>query len=239
MNRQNVRILLAAVAIGGLAGAGMSMCSKAEAHPLPVLDCAGTVVLAVDGTKGPTTPDSIDPASPLNAFTQPYRDRPDTIVRHVAYPGGMLAGVNGWDVSLDRSVEIGAQNLRREIATHDQQCGRDTRYVLMGFSQGNIVVRKVVNEIDSDRIYSDGTDLQDRTEVVRVADPADGVPALFRGEILPGVTAPAPSVEFQHIPDIGICAPEDAVCDAQGTLIGYMTRHGSFYQSLVPDMEVN
>jgi cutinase len=240
MNRTySTRFVLGAVAFGAVIAATVTQCQHADAHPATPTACAGTVVLALDGTKGPTTPDSIDPASPLNAYADAYRAQPDTIVRHVAYPGGMLAGVNGWDANLDQSVEIGAQNLRREIAATDAACGRHTRYVLLGFSQGNMVVRKVANEIDSDRIYDDGTDLQDRVQVVRVADPADGLPAQFTGPLVDGVTLPNPAVEFQNIPDVGICAPDDLVCDPQGTLIGYMTRHGDYYRLFVDEVTGN
>ena len=57
------------------------------------------LVLAVDGTKGPHTPTSLDPASPLNAIADDYLGL-GYAVEHVEYPGGILAGVAGWDAGL-------------------------------------------------------------------------------------------------------------------------------------------
>jgi cutinase len=218
----------------GLLGAGTAL---AQPNPDPADDpCYGTAVLAVDGTKGPDTPTSIDPKSPLNAYTDVYRDTPDTVVKHIEYPGGMLAGVNGWNTNLDESVEAGARNLRAEIRQTEARCGRTTQYKLFGFSQGSLVVRKVVEEIAADRVYEDGTDLQDRIEVVYVADPATGLPSRFPGELIPGITLPAPATDIPGVPEEEICAPTDGVCDPQGTIIGYATRHGKFYEQFVPNL---
>ena len=85
--------IVGALTIGSMFGA----VSIAHADPSPAAYCAPTVVLAVDGTKGPETPDSIDPDSPLNSYTDQYRDSSDFAVRHVRYPAGMVAGVFGWD----------------------------------------------------------------------------------------------------------------------------------------------
>lgn len=213
--------------------AGTLLAAPAAATPAPATpDCPDTLVLGVDGTKGPTTRTSLDPRSPLNAFTEPYRTQPGTAVEHIEYPGGMVDGVFGWDADFDESIEAGASALRNRIALQEKNCGRTTHYVLMGFSQGSLVVRQVATEIDSDRVYDDGTDLQDRTQVVLVADPAAGVAsrAPENREILPGITLPEPAEDFEHLPAESLCQPGDLVCDPSGTLVGYLLFHNQSYR---------
>lgn len=229
------RPLLTATAVLALSVLGASPALAAPDSPDSGDGCA-LAVFAVDGTKGPDTPTSLDPDSPLHAYTDPYRGRPDTTVQHIEYPGGLLAGVHGWDTNLDQSIEAGAQNLRTAIRDTEQRCGGTTRYELFGFSQGSLVVRKVVQEIGSDRVREDGLDLQDRVHVTYVGDPATGVPSLFPGELIPGITLPTPAAPVPGIPDQEICAPGDLVCDPAGTVIGYMTQHGRAYEQLVPQI---
>lgn len=213
---------LAATTLGAVAGAHAETVGDA-----PV--CAPTVVLAVDGTKGPATADSIDPNSPLNAYVGPFQGRPDFAVRHIRYPGGMIAGINGWDTDMDDSVEIGATRLRRAIAYTETTCGTSTHYELYGYSQGALVVRKVATELDSaERHREDGTELQDRVRVHLIADPALGVPARYPGELIPGITLPEPATPFRHIQATTECLPGDIVCDPNGDLSGYATKHGAY-----------
>ncbi len=229
------RPLLTATAVAVLAVLGAAPALAAPDSPDSGDGCA-LAVLAVDGTKGPDTPTSLDPKSPLHAFTDPYLGRPDTTVQHIEYPAGMIAGVYGWEANLDESIEIGARNLRTTIRDTEQRCGGTTRYQLYGFSQGSLVVRKVVEEIAADRVREDGLDLQDRVQVTYVGDPATGVPSLFPGELIPGITLPTPATAVPGIPDQGICAPGDLICDPQGTLTGYATQHGRAYEKLVPQL---
>jgi hypothetical protein len=198
------------------------------AEPGPAPGCAPTVVLAVGGTKGPSTPDSIDPKSPVNAYVAPYQGRPDYLVTFVRYPGGMVAGVNGWDTDLDDSVRIGADNLRRDIDSVEAACGPATRYALYGYSQGAMVVRKVATEIDNADRRDDGTDLQDRVWVDLIADPAQGVAARFPGQLMPGITLPEPATPFAHVQARSECLPGDMVCDPNGDLAGYATKHTTY-----------
>lgn len=223
MNRTRIAILATAMALG----AGIVAANDATANPGYVPTCAGTVVLALDGTKGPTTPTSIDPKSPLNAYADEYRSQPDTIVRHIAYPGGMIPGVRGWEASYNESVRIGAQNLRTEIRDTDIMCGRTTEYVLLGYSQGAEVVNIVASEIDSDRVYDDGTDLQDRTTVRLFADPRTGAGTIHPGDVIDGITL-APPVNYANIPVERMCIPTDLVCDPNGSLLGYILFHGKY-----------
>jgi hypothetical protein len=211
----------------GVACAGVPS-SAAWAEPGTATGCAPTVVLAVGGTKGPSTPDSIDPRSPVNAYVAPYQGRPEYLVRFVRYPGGMVAGVNGWDTDLDDSVRIGADNLRREIASIEAECGPATRYALYGYSQGAIVVRKVATEIDTADRREDGTDLQDRVWVDLIADPAQGVAARFPGQLMLGITLPDPATPFAHVRATSECLPGDMVCDPNGDLAGYATKHTTY-----------
>lgn len=191
--------------------------------------CAATVVLAVDGTKGPSTRDSIDPKSPVNAYTDRYEGRPEYLVEHIPYPGGMIAGVNGWDTDLNDSVEIGSSRLRAEIAAVESACGPATRYELFGYSQGAMVVRKVATEIDTAPRRDDGTALADRVRVHLIADPAQGVAARYPGEWVPGVTLPDPATPFEHIEVTSECLPRDMVCDPNGDLSGYATQHTNYH----------
>ncbi|UZG60461.1 PE-PPE domain-containing protein [Rhodococcus opacus] len=216
--------MIAAVAVACASG----QTPTASADPGPPPGCAPTVVLAVGGTKGPSTPDSIDPKSPVNAYVAPYQDRPDYLVKFVRYPGGMVAGVNGWDTDLDDSVRIGADHLRQEIVSDEATCGPATRYALYGYSQGAIVVRKVATEIDTAGRRGDGTDLQDRVWVDLIADPAQGVAARFPGQLLPGITLPEPATPFTHVQSTSECLPGDMVCDPNGDLAGYATKHTTY-----------
>lgn len=124
------------VALTAIAGALAfpQQCSSASVPDT----CTVPLVLAVDGTKGPHMPTSIDPASPLNAIAGDYRVL-GYVVEHVEYPGGVLAGVAGWTQTYHDSVAIGLSRLRDRIAVQERTCGSSTRYVLLGYSQISVV----------------------------------------------------------------------------------------------------
>lgn len=228
--------LMSALAIG--AGLAAWLGPDADANPGWSPECATTLVLALDGTKGPRTPTSIDPKSPLNRITAHYRDREDVIVEHIAYPGGIIGGSYGWEVDYNESVEIGKSNLRQRIAQNESMCGITSRYILIGYSQGARVVGDVASEIDSDRVRDDGYDLQDRIDLVDLysdpRQPGTGIEVSLAGtQPLDGVTFAGERPPFAHLNVVWNCIPTDGVCDAPQpvniqTFIGYMINHSAY-----------
>lgn len=195
--------------------------------------CTVPLVLAVDGTKGPQTPTSIDPASPLNAIADDYRAL-GYVVEHVEYPGGILAGVAGWTHSYDDSVAVGTSRLRDRIDAQEYRCGSSTRYVLLGYSQGARIVGDLAAEIDRGE---HGHDLVDRVKVRLYADPRQphtGIEVALAGKRAPtGVTFAGERAPFRLVEVEWICAPTDGVCDAREPLgadifVGYLTTHTSY-----------
>lgn len=231
------RAALAALALGGALAAGLTLgTGQAAANPQPYTGpyCTPHLVLALDGTKGPVTPTSIDPRSPLNGVTDTYRAAPGTLVEHIAYPGGMIADVYGWTMSYDESVEAGKNALRSRIAWQEQNCGPTTTYTLIGYSQGARIVGDVAVEMDSDRITDDGTDLQDRVHVHLYSDPRQpgtGIEVVLAGaDIVDGVTFAGERPEIVNISVQWHCLPGDGVCDANDpvdsdTIVGYLLNH--------------
>ena len=108
---------LVSVAVAAIAGAMAFPHHRAFAS-IPDT-CTVPLVLAVDGMKGPHTPTSLDPASPLNAIADDYLGL-GYAVEHVEYPGGILAGVAGWTQDYDDSVAIGLSNLRDRIDVQER-----------------------------------------------------------------------------------------------------------------------
>lgn len=195
--------------------------------------CSVPLVLAVDGTKGPHTPTSIDPASPLNAIADDYLGL-GYAVEHVEYPGGILAGVAGWTQDYNDSVAIGLSNLRDRIDAQERACGSSTRYVLLGYSQGARIVGDLAAEIDRGEL---GDDLAGRVQVRLYADPRQpqtGIEVALAGEKAPdGVTFTGERAPFQYLDVEWICAPTDGVCDAHEplgpeTFVGYLATHTSY-----------
>ncbi|MFJ6262912.1 PE-PPE domain-containing protein [Rhodococcus erythropolis] len=195
--------------------------------------CTVPLVLAVDGTKGPHTPTSIDPASPLNAIAGDYHAL-GYVVEHVEYPGGILAGVAGWTQNYDDSVAIGTSRLRDRIAVQEHTCGSSTRYVLLGYSQGARIVGDLAVEIDRGEI---GTELAARVQVRLYADPRQpktGIEVALAGKRAPtGVTFAGERAPFRLVEVEWICAPTDGVCDAReplgaDTVAGYLMTHTSY-----------
>lgn len=195
--------------------------------------CTVPLVFAVDGTKGPQTPTSIDPASPLTAIAGDYRAL-GYAVEHVEYPGGILAGVAGWTHNYDDSVAIGMSRLRDRIAVQERMCGSSARYVLLGYSQGARIVGDLAGEIDRGEI---GLDLADRVQVRLYADPRQpetGIEVALVGKRGPaGVTFTGERASFRLVEVVWICAPTDGVCDARAplgadTFAGYLMTHTSY-----------
>lgn len=195
--------------------------------------CTVPLVLAVDGTKGPHTPTSIDPSSPLNAIAGDYRAL-GYVVEHVEYPGGILAGVAGWTQNYDDSVAIGSTRLRERIAAQERTCSSSTRYVLLGYSQGARIVGDLAGAIDRGEF---GTDLAARVQVRLYADPRQpvtGIEVVLAGERAPaGVTFTGERAPFRLVEVEWICAPTDGVCDAReplgaDTFAGYLKTHTSY-----------
>lgn len=192
--------------------------------------CPDTLVLAVDGTKSPRTPTSIDPASPLNRVAETHR-RHGTVIEHVEYPGGIIAGVAGWTENYDDSVATGRDRLRTRIAEQERQCA-STRYILLGYSQGARIVGDVASEIDT---RSDG--VRDRTEVFLYADPRQpgtGIEVALAGEKpTRGITFSGERPPFRVVDVRWICHPTDGVCDAReplgvDTVVGYLSTHTTY-----------
>ena len=222
---------LVSVAVAAIAGAAAFPQQHASAS-IPDT-CMVPLVLAVDGTKGPHTPTSIDPASPLNAIAGDYRAL-GYVVEHVEYPGGILAGVAGWTQNYDDSVAIGTSRLRERIAVQEHTCGSSTRYVLLGYSQGARIVGDLAVEIDRGEI---GTELAARVQVRLYADPRQpktGIEVALAGRKAPtGVTFAGERAPFRLVEVEWICAPTDGVCDAReplgaDTFAGYLMTHTSY-----------
>lgn len=195
--------------------------------------CAVPLVLAVDGTKGPHTPTSIDPASPLNAIAGDYRAF-GYVIEHVEYPGGIFAGVAGWTQNYDDSVAIGLSRLRERIAAQEHMCGSSARYVLLGYSQGARIVGDLAAEIDRGEI---GAELAARVQVRLYADPRQpktGIEVALAGRKAPtGVTFAGERAPFRRVEVEWICTPTDGVCDAReplgaDTFAGYLMTHTSY-----------
>lgn len=235
-SRDRIRALLSAVAIGAAAAATLTLgAGTADARPADT--CPTNLVLALDGTKGPTTPTSIDPESPLVGITDTYRAAPDTRVEHIAYPGGMIADALGWTANYDDSINTGKAALRARIAQQEQTCGHTTHYTLIGYSQGARIVGDVASEIDADRVTDDGTDLQDRVRVELYSDPRQpttGIEVVLADrDIFSGVTMAGERPTFRNIAVQWHCIPNDGVCDASDpvgadTLVGYLLNHTNY-----------
>lgn len=222
ITRTRAVTLLAACAAGAASAAVFA--PDAAANPAFTYDCAGTVVLAVDGTKGPTTPDSIDPQSPLNDIADTYRSQPNTAVYHVAYPGGMVAGVAGWTASYDESKRIGKSNVRAVINELETKCdGTPIQWKLLGFSQGADIVGDIAAEIDADQTGGP-YDLQPRTEAFLYADPRANLGSVVP-DGLPGITVDGPRLPYKNVTVHTYCAPGDIVCDPNGNVADYYLLH--------------
>ena len=205
-------------------------------------NCPQTLVLAVDGTRAPRrSATSLDPKSPLNPIADTMGYEFGALVEHVEYPGDLLPGVNGWNISYDQSVEIGKSNLRSRIAQQERACGTATSYIFLGYSQGARIVGDVLSEIDSDRVRDDGLDIQDRSHTILYADPRTpltGIETRYPGPIAPGVTMTGERLPYQNVDVQWVCAPEDGVCNTQPvesgsagiarSVLGYMVQHPTY-----------
>ncbi|MFD6860086.1 cutinase family protein [Rhodococcus sp. NPDC060090] len=214
-------LLAAGLLTTGLIITGLTVpVGTASAEPVP--GCADRYVLAVDGTKGFRTPDSIDPDSPLAEISDRYRG-PGTVVEHIPYPAvvvpmpstGSHDDGDGIDddgaIAYDRSKQVGHERLRETIAARHSTCP-DADLLILGYSQGASIAGDVLAEIAADESVP-----PDRISGILYSDPRDtrGIETLFPGPVVPGVTLGGARSEFGQIPVQRICIEGDAVCDGR------------------------
>lgn len=188
----------------------------------PVRNCPERYVLAVDGTRGLETLDSIDPESPLAEISARF-EGPGTVVEHIRYPAVVvpMPGTGSHDdgdgidddgvVAYDRSKQIGHQRLRETITVRHATCP-DAALLVLGYSQGASIAGDVLAEI-----AADGSVPSDRISGILYSDPRDtrGVETLFPGPVVPGVTLGGDRSDFGEIAVERICIEGDAVCDGR------------------------
>lgn len=138
--------LFCMLAAGLITTAGAVLVTAPTAAADDTSPCPDRYVLAVDGTKGFSTPDSIDPDSPLAEISDRHRG-PGTVVEHIRYPAvvvpmpstGSHDDGDGLDddgaIAYDRSKQIGHERLRETIAARHSTCP-DTDLLILGYSQG-------------------------------------------------------------------------------------------------------
>ncbi|MBS9372103.1 cutinase family protein [Rhodococcus sp. B50] len=212
----------------GLLAAGLLTATLSVAGPVgsasadPVRNCPERYVLAVDGTRGFETLDSIDPESPLAEISARY-EAPGTVVEHIRYPAVVvpMPGTGSHDdgdgidddgaIAYDRSKQIGHQRLRQTITVRHSTCP-DAELLVLGYSQGASIAGDVLAEI-----AADGSVPPDRISGILYSDPRDnrGVETLFPGRVVPGVTLGGARDEFGEIHVERICIERDAVCDGR------------------------
>jgi hypothetical protein len=215
---RTIGLLAAGLLTAGLSTTGPVGSASAD----PVRHCPERYVLAVDGTRGLETLDSIDPDSPLAEIAARYQG-PGTVVEHIRYPAvvvpmpgsGSSDDGDGIDddgaIAYDRSKQIGHQRLRQTITVRHSTCP-DAELLVLGYSQGASIAGDVLAEI-----AADGSVPPDRITGILYSDPRDtrGVETLFPGPVVPGVTLGGARDEFGQIPVQRICIERDAVCDGR------------------------
>ena len=215
---RTVGLLAAGLLTAGLCVAGPVGSASAD----PARNCPERYVLAVDGTRGFETLDSIDPESPLAKISARY-EAPGTVVEHIRYPAvvvpmpgtGSSDDFDGIDddgaIAYDRSKQIGHQRLRQTITVRHRTCP-DSELLVLGYSQGASIAGDVLAEI-----AADGSVPPDRISGILYSDPRDtrGVETLFPGPVVPGVTLGGARGEFGRIHVERICIERDAVCDGR------------------------
>jgi hypothetical protein len=244
IHRRAAGLLVAGLLTAGLITTGL-IDPVGTASADPVRDCPDRYVLAVDGTKGFSTPDSIDPDSPLAEISDRYRG-PGTVVEHIRYPAvvvpmpstGSSDDGDGIDddgaIAYDRSKQIGHQRLRETITARHHTCP-DTDLLILGYSQGASIAGDVLAEV-----AADGSVPPDRISGILYSDPRDtrGVETLFPGPVVPGITLGGARSEFGQIPVHRICIEGDAVCDGrtpgdgedwlEDNITGYLELHTKY-----------
>lgn len=237
---RTVGLFAAGLLTAGLMATGPVGSASAE----PVRDCPERYVLAVDGTRGLDTPDSIDPDSPLAKISARYQE-PGTVVEHIRYPAVVVPmpgsgssddgdGIDDGAIAYDRSKQIGHQRLCETITARHSTCP-DADLLILGYSQGASIAGDVLAEI-----AEDGSVPPARISGILYSDPRDsrGVETLFPGPVVPGVTLGGGRSEFGEIPVQRICIEGDAVCDGrtpgdgddwlEANVAGYLELHTKY-----------
>lgn len=221
--------------------------TDAHAHPLH----AKHIVVSVDGTKGPGTSDSVDPGSPLAPLVDTYMSQhPDALKLDLRYPGGMIAGVWGWNVWFDDSVAAGKSALRQLVHDYESRSDNTIRWTFIGYSQGAIVAGDVASEID----LAGDPGLQQRTEAILYSDPRQpgtGIETRLPGyQLADGITFAGPRMTFQNVRVVWRWVPGDTIADSpplsregvtaswvSAVVSGYMLNHTSYrYEPAMSEM---
>lgn len=204
--------------------------------------CPDVEVIAAPGTwesapgDDPINP-SANPASFLLSVTQPLQERfhPDQVKVWTLPYTAQFRNINAQhEMSYDDSRAEGHAKVDEELRTMNEQCPL-TDFILVGFSQGAVILGDVASQIGNGR----GVVSADRIRgVALVADgrrepgvgqvpgnPVAGVGAeitlhslnLLVQPIVPGATMRGPrDGGFGELDDrvFDICAPDDSICDA-------------------------
>lgn len=138
---------------------------------------------------------------------------------NVDYPAGAAGAPNCNQTPMDQSVEIGRENAKKVILDNWDP---SATYTIVGYSQGAIVVNKVLEDIADGKVAVD----KSRFNAKIYADPMApvgppgrgigavipkgwGVPSPFGGYVSPG----AGRTDFGGIPFVRYCIETDGICD--------------------------
>lgn len=222
--------LTQSLTIAALLSGSALIAAPANSAPIPAVDCAETVVFQVDGTKGPGTPTSVDPASPLNRIAERYRVQVNVQVIEIAYPGTVVP-VEPWGaMPYDDSVAQGMQALDREFTEMERDCPYGVEYIILGYSQGARIAGDFLERVDR----GDYGPVQDRVTGELYSDPREGLEAYFPGELAPGITLTGPRPSWRKVAVRTNCLPGDPVCgyrpgdDPMTALQGYFHWHTQY-----------
>jgi cutinase len=215
------------------------------------LVCPAIIAVSIDGTKGPGTPDSVDPDSPLAPLVMQWRrQNPTATVIDLHYPGGMISGVWGWNVWFDDSVAQGLDSLNRLVSSYERSCSAPVRWVLIGYSQGAIIAGDYASSVDQ----SDNESLKQRLEAVLYSDPRQPITGLETRtagmKIGPGITSKGSRQPFQTVGVTWLWIPGDTIADAPamtsnspdpiwvGSVVsGYLSLHTAYRTVTAGQME--
>lgn len=205
----------------------VSPSAPAQARPE---ECVTTVVFQVDGTKGPGTPTSVDPESPLNRIANRYRAQSDTRVVDVAYPGTVVP-IEPWGaLPYDESVAQGLKILDRKFRDVEKMCP-GTYYVFLGYSQGARVAGDFLEYIDRGDY---GDDIAPYVRGELYSDPREGIEAYLPGKIAPGITFVGPRPAWTRVRVASTCLLGDPICgyrpgdNPAEALKGYVMHHTQY-----------
>ena len=152
---------------------------------------------------------------------------------NVDYPAGAAGLPNCDQTPMDQSIEIGRENAKNVIVDNWDP---SATYTLVGYSQGAIVVNKVLEDIADGKVAVDKANFNAKL----YADPMApvGPPGIGIGAVIPeGVGLPSPfggyvspgkgRTDFGGIEYVRYCIETDGVCDfndIQGPG-GYIAQH--------------